>query len=406
MNEPLKKTIDLIRAIGSSARIKHSRNFGDFISDRIVQASTEQTLMAAVERLAQLMDVDIGRISSSRSGGFLGACASKDAAAVLAWIRKYPKIAAMLTMLKQTDYAEILDGIELPPAGSEGVAVQDPPHDINLEITCLSPLAHGSDTKAGNATLFRRMQVLSTDGNILSLPYYAGNAIRGQLRDILADHFIESIGLKPRKDNPPVSLWFFHALYAGGALEENSSAEKALRKHLGNTGTVKAQGIYEFRNMLPALSMLGCALGNRVLSGRVRFSDLRPACRQWANGAADVGELFEWTYLTRREDYEDHDENHSMIVNTECLRPGVRLLGGLDLDGFITPIERSALWTGLISLAKVGGYIGAENRRGLGRVSIVFDKVPDVETYLSFLEDHREEIISYLTELGAVDARD
>jgi len=246
--------------------------------------------------------------------------------------------------------------------------------------------------------------VLTTEGNVISMPYYAGNAIRGQMRDLLADDFVRALGLIPRRDRPPLTLWFFHALYAGGALEGNSSADKALKQMIGASGVMKAHGIYQFRNMLPALSLLGCAMGSRILSGRVRFGDLRPECREWGNGGIPVGELFEWIYLTRREDHDEHEEHHGMVANTECLRAGTILCGGLDLDMHATPLERSALGHGLQLLSEVG-YIGAGNRRGLGRVKIEYDNSPDPKPYVAFLEENRDAIIGYLNELGAINAR-
>jgi len=405
MNETLKSTMDMVRTIKFSSRVKHHRNVADFLADRIVQAATQQTLLAAVERLCELMDADPGEMLSSVTAEFLKSVSKGDASGVLAWLRKYSRIAAMLTMLKQDDYLETVVSLEITDIQDDGSAIPDVPHDIGVKITCLSPLAHGADIKAGNASLYRRMDVLSTTGGMLRLPFYAGNAFRGQMRDILADDLVKSLGLLPRRDKPPLSLWFFQALYAGGSLEENSAAEKALRKSLGANGSVRAKGVHEFRDILPGLSLLGTALGNRVLCGRSRFSDFRPECRQWGNGETEVGELFEWLYLTRREDHEEYEENHSMIANTECLKAGSILRGGIDMDGISTELERSALGRGLQLLAETG-YIGAENRRGLGRCRIECVNAPDPSPYREYLETNRSSILEYLSGMGAINACD
>jgi hypothetical protein len=401
--DELRKTIDMVRAISTGSRIAQKRSFADFLSDRLVQATTEQTLMSAMERLAKLMDSDIGGVNEQIIKDFLDCASSDKSSGILAWLREYPRIAAMLCMLKKEPYLETIQGIEIDDLASGGVAIADIPHEINLTVTCLSPLAHGADNKAGNATLYRRMQALATNGNVITLPYYAGNAVRGQIRDLLADDFIRLLGLEPRKDKPPLALWFFHSLYAGGALEENSAAGAALKKMMGGTGTVKSKGIHNFRDTLPSLSLLGCALGNRILSGRARFSDLRPVCKQWGNGTVDAGELYEWVFLTRREDHENHEDFHGMIANTECLKAGTKLVGGMDVDMHATELERSALGRG-IRLLEEKGYIGAENRRGLGRVSIEYDRIPDPEVYVRYVTDHKQEIMAYLTELGAISA--
>lgn len=404
MNQSLKTTLDMLRTVVYSSKIKTKRNFTDFIADRIVQASAEATLLSAIEKLSGLIDASPGEIYQPVLTEFVKTCSNPQAHNALAWLREYPRIAAMLTMLKADDYENAISSIYLPESAQEsGAAIKSGECEIKITAACLSPLAHGSDTKAGNATLFRRMQILSTTGAVLSLPFFAGNALRGTIRDILADDLIKALGLIPRRDKPPVALWFFHALYAGGALEENSEAAKNLKKELGGDGTVKAQGIHEFRDTLPGLSLLGCALGNRILCGRAKFSDLKPACKQWATGETDVSQLFEWLYLTRREDHEEHEEHHGMIANTECLKTGTVLHGGIDLDVHANELERSALGRGLKLLAE-RGYIGAENRRGFGKVKIDLGNAPDPTPYETYLAEKKDEIKNYLISLGAITA--
>lgn len=401
MSNTLKVTLDMFRTVVDSSKIKTKRNFTDFIADRIVQASAEPTLLSVVERFSGLIDASPGEISQPALAEFI----KVKSGSILTWLREYPRIAAMLIMLKRGDYEGAVQSIELNENTKEsGIAIKSGENEIKITATCLSPLAHGSDTKAGNATLFRRMQILSTTGAVLSLPFFAGNALRGLLRDIMADDLIKAIGLTPRRDNPPVALWFFHALYAGGALEENSEAAKNLKKELGGDGTVKAQGIHEFRDTLPGLSLLGCALGNRILCGRAKFSDLKPSCKQWANGETDVSQLFEWLYLTRHENHEEHEEHHGMIANTECLKTGTVLYGGVDLDVHASELERSALGRGLKLLSE-RGYIGAENRRGFGRVNIELGNAPDPIMYEQYLETKKDEIKDYLTRLGALNPK-
>jgi len=212
--------------------------------------------------------------------------------------------------------------------------------------------------------------------------------------------------------NPPCALWFFHALYAGGALEESSVAGKALGARLGAHGAANANGITEFRDMLPALSVLGTALGNRILSGRVNVLDARPRCIEWASGPQRAAELMEWQFLTRREDHEGHgdDDHHGMIANTECLCTGTILDAGLDISKHATPLEVSALACGL-ELLRERGYLGAENRRGFGQVQIDLNhcfeagawiRVFDGEKYNRFLADEREQIVDYLVEIKAL----
>lgn len=402
----MKATIELINQIYQASEIKASRNKLDVFSDRIRQASTEPTLLGFAERLQKLVDASPSKIEESVLICFMGEATASEAKPVLEWLRKFPAIAAMVAALKsKQDRAAALAGIELPKgAGRDGKAPVRRPFDIGIRVECLSPLAHGADSKSGNATLFRRMQVLSTTGDVLDLPFYAGNALRGILRDLLADHFLECLGLAPRRDNPPCELWFFHLLYAGGALEENSTAVKALQNMFGKApGSLRTEGLRAFRDTLPGVSLLGCALGNRVLCGRVQVADLRPRCAQWGTGPHDAGELMEWTYLTRREDLESHgkDEHSGMIACTETLRAGVVLDGGIDCDGHIQPLERAALGRALTQLAD-RGRLGAENRRGHGSVRIEVENAPDPAPYDSYLAENKNAILAWLMEVNAL----
>jgi CRISPR/Cas system CSM-associated protein Csm3 (group 7 of RAMP superfamily) len=133
--------------------------------------------------------------------------------------------------------------------------------------------------------------------------------------------------------------------------------------------------------------------------------DFHPQCIEWDTGVIPVGNLFEWAYLTRREDYENHEEgkNVSMIVNTECLKAGTVLDGGMDISEHLTEIERACIGMGL-KLLQDTGYIGAENRRGLGQVDIKIENAPNYEAYETYLREKRLEILTYLEEIGAINA--
>lgn len=407
--ETIKATFDMMRAMKQASGIKVSRHFDGFFSDRIVHAVTEPTLLDAMERLAKGLNVSIEYIGGANTVAFMAAARADDAAAVLAWMRQHPRIAAMVAGLKNDeDYVDALNSIKIDSIDSsdDSVVVMQPTYQVGITAELLAPLAHGADNKSGNATVFRRRQVITETGRVLELPFYAGNAIRGQIRDLLADHLLTHLGLIPRRDNPPVNIWFFHILYAGGVLEEQSKIMNAINKELGKSGSLRTDGLRRIRDMLPGLSLLGSAIGNRVIPGRVNVGDLRPACREWGNGAIPAAQLMEWSFLTRREDYEgrtDDDGHTGMIANTEVLKSGTKLIGGLDIDSHASEIERSALGLGLQLMAK-RGMLGAENRRGLGKCLITLDGAPDPTLYNKWIAEHRAEIIAYLNDIGALNA--
>jgi len=398
---PVKTTIEFLSAALDASDMGGSRGRLDIFADRLIKAASEPTLALAMEHLLRAVNASADSIPPQTATKMIGIASGSSGPRVLRWWREQAKLVTMLAGTRdQALVAETLATIELPAAQISGVATTRGAFPINLRAICETPLAHGSDGKAGNATIFRRMQVLVNGGSI-TLPYYAGNALRGQMRDLLADHFLTALGLPADRGKPAIAMWFFYALYSGGALEENSDATKALKKQLGDNGAIRAMGIREFRVMLPALSLLGCALGNRVLPGHCQIADLRPICAEWGTGDRPVAELMTWEFLTRREDHEDHLVHHGMIANTEVMRAGAYLEGGIDHDDAIAALELSALGRGIDLLVR-RGMLGAENRRGLGKVTLSSEGLPDPAPYDEFLAARKPDILKYLQSIGAL----
>jgi len=347
------------------------------------------------------MQVEVGQLSDNCVVPYIGLCGMPEAASVLAWARGNTTLLAALAVSNRDDAETVISSLELPAILDADAAIQRPAFHVGLHAALLAPLGHGSDSKAGNATLFRRMTVLGAKGTTMQLPYYSGNAVRGQVRDLLADHLTTSLGFAPRRDKPIWALWFFHSLYAGGALEQKGQ-QKKLDAALGANGALRTDGIRELRDMVPVLNLLGAAMGNRIIGGHAQFGDLRPICREWGNGGTlSADELLCWLYLTRREDHEEHEEHSGMIATTECLRSGAEMEGGIDISDHTSELSRAALGLGLRLLAE-RGYLGAQNRQGYGRCNITVANAPDPAPYEKFLAEKKADIIAYLQSIGAL----
>ncbi|ODU10096.1 MAG: hypothetical protein ABS84_04295 [Rubrivivax sp. SCN 71-131] len=398
----MKATLDIIRRLRDTTGLKVNRSFGGFFADRLVQAMSRATLLDAVEHLAQSLDAQIEYIGGAKIAPFVTEASGPQAPAILHWMREHPSIVAMIASLRdEGDYADAIASIPLQHVETDdSVVTAHPSYDIPLHLDVLTGLAHGADRKAGNATLFRRRSVITATGKHLALPIYAGNAVRGQMRDLLTDHFLTSLGLSTDRSKPVLALWAFHAFYAGGVLEGNSK----LDKELGNAGAVKADAIRDLRNSIPMLSLLGSAMGNRIISGRVQVGDFRPRCREWGTGDVRADELIEWVFLTRRDDYEgrqEGDDHAGMIATSEVLKAGTVMDGGIDVGGHATSLERACLGRGLHLLAD-RGLLGADNRRGIGKVRLVSDAIPDPTEYDTYLAANKADILAYLHRLGAL----
>lgn len=168
----LKATLDMVRRLKGATSMKVNRNFEGFFADRIVQSFSRPTLLDSIEHLAKAVDASIEFVGGKITAQFMAASNSHDAAAVLSWIREHPRIVAMIAALRDdADYLEAVGSIDFSEAMQPDFSVVglQPMYQINIDCSLLSPLAHGSDAKAGNATLFRRRRVITETGRVLNL---------------------------------------------------------------------------------------------------------------------------------------------------------------------------------------------------------------------------------------------
>lgn len=412
MNATFLATMTMMRSLSKTAQVKISRSWSDYLQDQLLKISNRPSLLSAVESLSESLQADTDGTAQEIKLDFLRVLNAPDANAVLTWIRKHRDIAAMMLTIKdRQDFEDAVAQIEITGGHEVGTARKRATPEIPLRILCLSELSHGGDQKAGNSTIFRRVEVLSTTEQVLTLPQVSGNSFRGLFRRELAMDWIQRLGLSPSRSLSPFSDWFYHALFSGGALEENSAAGKALAKEMGSSGTMRVKGIHKFRDMCVPLSVMGVSVGNRILC-RHGF-DAAPAvprCREWGNGNVSEANLFTWTFITRRDDAELRpvtddakiEKSQAMIANTECLMAGTILEGGISLVQGCTAIERSCVGKAL-HLLQQRGKIGANNRYWQGRVEITFDgDVPDPRPYEEYVESTKDETLKYLQEIGAL----
>lgn len=142
----------------------------------------------------------------------------------------------------------------------------------------MSPVVSGSDEHAGNHTDIRRI-TFSVDGAPVDIPVISGNSIRGQLRRLIMADMLERVGKIPAgldlaeiekmasQSKGFARLW--HALCSGGMLEQ--VAEK-------DSGYVDLAMKRSIRLALPPVSVLGTAIGNQMIQGKIDVAIARPCC--------------------------------------------------------------------------------------------------------------------------------
>ena len=427
--QTLGQTLEFLARVMMGSGIKLKRNKFDFFADRLRVAASQPTLMLAGQAFLAALKCPISDISQEVFAGFMTACLDAD---ILAWLRQNCPVAVGLARAKdrtQGIEAVISTWTQQPAA----VPVKKRrPFDIGMIVTLEEALSHADDTKAGNATLFRR--------NKMGYPFYSGNAIGGAMRDMLADHFLLSLGMRIDRADADVDQWFFQLLYGGGIMADGAIPKEFERRLCGAAaGSVRTDGTRELRNMLPFFSMMG-GVGKYPIEGYVFINSLRPNCLEWGTGDQSVVNRMEWRFIARRDDSEsrvsksqakeakeskearqdnldewlagdietdaeiESHENTSMLVNTEVLTEGTVLEGGIDVSPHMTEVERSALAKGLMLLQRQG-YLGGKKHRGGGRAEIEYVCKPEIvldETvYDAYLAEHKAEIIQYLKSIGA-----
>lgn len=252
---------------------------------------------------------------------------------------------------------------------------------MRILVTCTAPLAHGSfGESAGNATLIRRMAVVSLPGRP-RIPCVSGNALRGTLRRIVMRALFEAAGAS--KATIPSPEWdrLYAALANGGHLD-------------GSETRVDPEALGRLRAACPPLSVFGAALYSHLLPGHMDVGILWPRCRETLEAglvteAPDIGaeELVEELSHCRHVDREQQDPGQTgvtpMPTTTEVLATGTVLETTITFARHATALEEEAVGFGLGQLRKVGG----QSARGLGAVQIDGYTVGSSH-YLAWMQEH------------------
>lgn len=130
---------------------------------------------------------------------------------------------------------------------------------MRIRYKMLSPVSHIGET-ASTGSYFQT--VLTADGRV---PVITGNSIRGQLRDSMAAHLLDTmsqgslIGVKVSKD-------VFNILFSGGningAMKDDVEKAKNVRKHF------------------PLVSLMGGGLGDMIMAGKLICGFAYPVCSE------------------------------------------------------------------------------------------------------------------------------
>ena len=275
-------------------------------------------------------------------------------------------------------------------------------------LTALTPVVHGGDEKTGAESLLRRMRFY-VDGEMMEIPYIEGNAIRGYLRRLIMQDFLEKVKYEVTSER------LYHCLYAGGVLEEVSEE---------TSGKLDIELRKKIRRFIPPLSLFGASISNQAFSGKLIVGKALPICRELKNYIpvptvtdTSIYNLLTFDFATRRaerdlpasisriEKKKKNEAKVQMLYRYECFVPGTRFYHWFTLMD-TTPIEDSC-FARLIELWKERPFIGGRNASGYGMIQIDYKLPIDMQTYGAafynkFINENQakiREVLSYLEKL-------
>lgn len=293
-------------------------------------------------------------------------------------------------------------------------------------LTLLSSLSHNGGDKAGNVALLRREDVMQPSGQPESVVVLSGNAIRGRFRDVAMLHMLRELGYGEERatqvtdttaganregDTLGLSLPALHFLFSGGTLTGDGGK------------AINLAALERWRQLIPLVSLLGGAVGNVILPGKLKFGKALPICQETAHllperltppggetlpiashpqARTSVYELTQRELFTRRDDSKnphywpllqpqvrgalteglttqrqrrsagedqalERGTAQQMLAYTETLKAGTVLYWKL-VACDCTPLEFDALLTGLAVFSRLP-YLGGKSSVGHGEVA-------------------------------------
>jgi hypothetical protein len=266
-------------------------------------------------------------------------------------------------------------------------------------ITAISPIHSGSEESMGNEKTMRTLSFNLPTGPE-DVPVVSGNAIRGMLRRLIMGDLLERVGYKPVDAKGQVRL--YHSLFAGGVLEAVSEKD---------SGYIDLAMKRQIRGILPPVSLLGTALRNQMMEGKVDVAYAVPRAKELAGFlredatypiTATLGDLQKQTFNTRRDemaqDAKQEGGNSSQMLHTWWyIPPGTVFQHGFTLSN---PSEIEAACLGhMIALWNVRPRLGAKAGTGNAEVRLDYRNVPDATPYLDFIEANKDDILKMLQTL-------
>jgi hypothetical protein len=263
-------------------------------------------------------------------------------------------------------------------------------------ILAKSTIHHGGNEKTGSTPVLRTIYLYVEGQGEIPFPYINGNAIRGKLRRLLMREFFQLIGLEP--ENLKTKL--YHIFFTGGVLTSTESSY----------ATVDLELRKEIRRLLPPLALLGGAIGNQMIPGKLKVGHAFPVCQEYAQYLPErlkadkrvgmsVRSFTDESFNTRKDDLRagraEDEQATQMKIEFECFIPGTKFYHWWVLE-WPTEIEK-ACFGRLIEVFQSSPFVGGKLSSGNGDVMFEYQpKTPSAQPYLEFVLKHKTDILPLL----------
>lgn len=213
-----------------------------------------------------------------------------------------------------------------------------------------------------------------------NIPFISGNSIRGIIRRLAMRDYCDRLGINS------IDKDMYHQLFTGGNITSSTSYEDIEKRE-------------QYIRLCPVIGLLGSAIGNMTIQGKMKVGALRPICTEHGNGEISYWELIGREFGTRHDSSKteteieiigEHGTPDQMKYELEVFNTGTEFDGDFILTSF-DPLYVSAFWH-IVGLWKDFGYVGGNSARGYGKIGVNIE-IPENanQLYLDHLQVVREE---------------
>lgn len=250
--------------------------------------------------------------------------------------------------------------------------------------TALTPIHHGGSDDYGTTKLILTLPCIVGD-EIIEVPTIHGNAIRGYLRRLIMQDFLDNLDYKLN------SKKLYHFLMTGGMLEANKK----------DTGAINLTLKKDLRENIPPISLFGSALGNQMLQGKMKVGIGELVCKELKdNYEISAYNLKSTDFGTRlddlREAAEDDEPAHQMKYEFETIIKGSKFMHEFVLED-CNEVEKSC-FARMFHLWEERPYVGGKSNVGYGKIRLNYTAMSEYseDTYLQYLQDNKKDIVGFL----------